>query len=238
MSIIFLLLLGAITGIVILTFQGILPEESPDRLLCISQSELMEIAYQLIAFIGGIVGIALLFLYLNSRAFLRRIKASIREALEERHLEEELDHFYKVHRTRDLVKSIDQLFHLYRTFDQMKTSRCFTEIQTAKILMNSLEEGIFIVDNSKTVISINHSAEQMLRLIPGEMEGVCLSRKISNTTLLESIDVVIQKAEKVISKRIAMPERRKFQVTILPISNKQHEVIRALIILTPAVAKK
>lgn len=238
MTLLFGLLVGLISGIVYLTFQVPILDKGDVIIIPVSWAVLSQSFYKMLAAVCSAIIIVFLYLYFDLHGFQSQLRGRIRESLEERHLEQELAHFYQPKTLQDLTESVDHLFHLYKTFDQMKTSRCYTEALTSKILMNNLEEGVMVVDTHKTVTAINHSAEQLLRLIPGEILGLSISRKISNNTLLESLDLVVEKGQKVIDKRMALPERKKLQMTILPVTNKKYEVVRALILLTPVTSKK
>ena len=168
----------------------------------------------------------------------RKIQDKIRESLEERNLDQELKDLVQGATTESLSHSIEHVLHLYKAFDHMKTTRCYTEINTLKTIMNNLKEGVVIIDENQTVVSINHAAEQLLRLIPGEVEGLSLSRKINSASLLESVEVAIEKGEKVIEKRIALPERKKIQVTLLPVTDKKNHVVRAVMVVTPSTTRQ
>ena len=51
------------------------------------------------------------------------------------------------------------------------------EITSIKALINVISEGVIFVNQDKVVTHINHQAEELLRLIPGEIIGSVADRR-------------------------------------------------------------
>ena len=54
--------------------------------------------------------------------------------------------------------------------------------------MNVVNEGLILVNKDFTVTHINHVAEKNLGLLPGEIIGQAISRKISNEDILTHLE--------------------------------------------------
>jgi transcriptional regulator with PAS, ATPase and Fis domain len=171
--------------------------------------------------------------YMDSNRFVKRIKHVIDDSLVERKLEENFEHFGATENYDSLVKNLSSVFSLYKGFDNMKTSRISLELDTTKTLLNNITEGVLFVDTHKVVTYINHVAEQMLRLVPGEIIGKAIVRKITNEKLLESLDSAVEFEQKVIGKVIAIRNEEKLLMNVFPIKDKMGEIIRLMIIFKP-----
>ncbi len=177
-------------------------------------------------------GFALIMLfYWDLGAFIKRLNNCLKDALTDRKLAAGFSEFYKGKTFDDIVNNIASLFSLFKSFENMKSGKISLDTNTIKSLLNYVNEGVLIVDHEKIVTHINYTGEQMLGLLPGEMLGQTLSRKISSEVLLESLDEAILKDYKVTEKKLMLKEDKEIGVQILPIKNKFGEVLRALIIL-------
>ncbi|RAP32632.1 hypothetical protein DID77_04330, partial [Candidatus Marinamargulisbacteria bacterium SCGC AG-439-L15] len=138
--------------------------------------------------------------------------------------------------THDVIGSISRnanaLTSLFKNYDQMKSNRISKEVSTLKLIMNSLKEGIILINVDKIVTHINHEAEAMLGLIPGEIIGQVIHRNISNEAIIQSLDDVLEKEHKVVNKKVSIREGEQAFLTLLPVKNRSGEFVRALLILT------
>ena len=179
-----------------------------------------------------LVGFAgLIIFYLEINAFIKRLNGCLKEALLERKLAHSFQDFYKGESFEDITHNINALFSFFRSFDNMKSTRISLETSSIKLLMNSIAEGVILVNQEKVVTHINHLAESMLRLIPGEIIGQIISRKINSPIVLENLDNALESEHKVTNHRFSVKEGSQMNLNIFPIKNKFGEVIRALIIL-------
>ena len=78
----------------------------------------------------------------------------------------------------------------------MKSSRISMEITSIKALINVISEGVIFVNQDKVVTHINHQAEELLRLIPGEIIGEAISRYINDEHILEHLNVALMNDQK------------------------------------------
>ena len=114
----------------------------------------------------------------------------------------------------------------------MKTARLALEVSTTKQLMNMVDEGIMLINKENVVTHINHVGEQLLKLIPGEIIGETVSRKISNELFLQSIEKGLEYDHKIIDEKIEFSKHYFLDVSVIPIKDKYGSVVRALIIVT------
>lgn len=168
--------------------------------------------------------------FLDSNRFVKRVKKVMDDSLIERKLEDNFEHFGVKENYDSLVKNLCSIFSLYKLFDNMKTGRITLEMDTSKTLMNNISEGVLFVDNHKVVTYINHVAEQMLRLVPGEIIGKAIVRKITNEKLLESLDNALEFEQKVIGKLIIIRAEEKLQMNIFPIKDRSGLVVRLMVV--------
>lgn len=169
------------------------------------------------------------------RSFLaiNKINKCLQEALEERNLALFFSDYFKG-RTFDRVASNTQfIFDMFKTFDNMKIGRISQEMNSLKILINNINEGIVLLTKDRIVTHINHPAETMLRLIPGEIIDQAISRKISNKVLLDNLDLALEKGQKVMDVEAMIKEDTPLNMHILPVKNKFGDIVRAMIILEP-----
>jgi len=180
------------------------------------------------------VGISVLFLYLiflDVHLFLRRINRKLVQAVAKK----KLSITFNVFETHDLYESITKnanaLFAIFKSYDNMKSSRVSLEVNTIKLLMNTVKEGVILVNRNKVVTHINHKAEDILRLVPGEIEGEAISRNVSHEDFLDSLDSSLSQDKKITNLPLVLADDVKINLTILPIKNKFGDLVRALIVL-------
>lgn len=163
-----------------------------------------------------------------------RVKATIKASLEERKFESQLDDLYMADTDDQVVTDLDKVFKLYKSFDALKTSRLSLEIASIKTLCSQVEEGVVFVNQEKVVTYINHIAESQLGLIPNEILGEAISRKISLKDILEGLDSAIQFDQKIVDEEIQLKDQHPHLLSIFPIKDKFGEIVRAIILLTKA----
>ena len=109
----------------------------------------------------------------------------------------------------------------------MKTARIVLESSTIKQLMNSVSEGLILVNKDLIVTHINHVSEHDLGLIPGEIIGEAMSRKINNEILIQSLEKVFEFDHKYLDLDIKQYD---LIASIYPLKDKFGDIIRALVI--------
>lgn len=195
-------------------------------------------------FLIEIVGFSLLIgffiallLFIDLKQFLRELNRILKDALVERKLESSFDDFYKGKTFFRVINNTESLFGLFKSFDNMKTSRITLEFNTLKVLLNNLSEGIILVNKEKVVTHISHTGETMLRLIPGEIVGQNIYRKISHTTFLENFEEALESEKKIIGQTVEIKEGHPLDLNVFPVKNKFGEVMRVVIILKESQAE-
>lgn len=186
-------------------------------------------------FFGSLIGyLIILVYYWDYQRFFSKLNVVFKHALSERRLDHSLTEFYSGKTPEDVLRLTTDLFSLIRSLEQMKSSRIQLESETISTLMNNVMEGILFVNDEKCVTHINHECEQMLKLIPGEILGQSIYRKIVNTLLLESLEYALASNHKITNKPIMFRDAETFYLNIFPLKNKTGEIPRAIIILSRA----
>jgi hypothetical protein len=162
--------------------------------------------------------------------FANRIQKILKESLADRQLSESLPHFFERGSFYASTKNLVSLLQLYRSFDRMKSGRIALEMNTIKTLINHTRQAVLLINQEKVVTHINHTGEQLLKLIPGEIIGQAVSRKISHKLFLSSLDEALEFDKKVIEVEIDFKDAP-FSMDVLPLKDKFGEIVRALVIL-------
>lgn len=173
-------------------------------------------------------------LTLDVHYFLNRVQTALRDSLSDRQLQESLPHFTEKGSFDSATKNLTSLLSLYKSFDQMKSGRIALEMNTLKIMIGHIQDGVVLINQEKVVTHINHIGEQMLKLIPGEIIGQALSRKVSHEVIAKVLDQALEFDKKVIEREVEFKEE-KLLVTILPIKDKFGEIVRAVMLLNYAL---
>jgi len=174
-----------------------------------------------------VILLLIIFISLDIIFFIRKINDQIKESLSDRKLTEQFSEFYSGKTFYSILKNIKSLLSLYKSFDNMKTARIVLESSTIKQLMNSVSEGLFLINKDLIVTHINHVAEHDLGLIPGEIIGEAMSRKINNEILIESLEKVFEFDHKYLDLDI---NHYDLLASIYPLKDKFGDIIRALVI--------
>ena len=126
---------------------------------------------------------------------------------------------------------------MMKAYDTMKSSRIAIEVQSVKMLMNQCSEGVLLINQNKIITHVNHQAEQLLGLIPGESSGELLSRFVAQEDLLKAIDTVFAEGEKIAALKIVLLHELPTLVSILPLKNKYGTLVRLMIIFKETKAE-
>lgn len=129
-----------------------------------------------------------------------------------------------------LVGKMCESMDMMKSYDTMKSSRIALEVQSVKMLMNQCSEGVLMINQNKVITHVNHQAEQLLGLIPGESAGELLSRFVAQEDLLKAIDRVFAEGEKIAGLSIVLLHEHPSSVSILPIKNKFGTLVRLMIV--------
>jgi PAS domain-containing protein len=183
-------------------------------------------------FIGiGISCVGLLFLFVDLHHYLTILNSRLSFAIAKKRIKTS----FPVFSTGDILEGIslnaNALMNMFKTFDNMKSSRLSLEVTSIKLVMNSVLEAILLVNIDGVVTHVNHHAEDLLRLIPGEIIGESISRHISNVDLLTALDKSVHHDQRTIDQVIAVKENVDALLTVLPVKNKFGELSRSIILL-------
>ena len=228
----YVVLLGLLGGALFLSFRSIQIFLKDKHKLDIDILVLFQSIDVLFLGAGLLLIVAVLVLFQwDLYRFFNRLKFTMREALFDRKLEENLGHLCEGRSFEYVAENLSSMLTLFRSFDAMKTARIFLETNSIKQLMNHVGEGVLIINQERVVTHINHMGEQMLRLIPGEIIDQAVSRKISNKIFLDNLEKALEFDKKVIGESTSIKEGASISLSIFPIKDKFGEVVRALVIL-------
>ena len=160
--------------------------------------------------------------------FTKELNLTIKESLEDRKLAVGFSDFFKSLSFFQLSRNLRNLLSLYKSFDNMKTARIVLESSTIKQLMNVVNEGLILVNKDFTVTHINHVAEKNLGLLPGEIIGQAISRKISNEDILTHLEKAFNFDSKITDLNI---QKLEISLSMYPLKDKFGDIIRTLVVL-------
>ena len=223
-GLLFLMLAGLQLGGLILLLHPITTTQNSISLFWTRLSESM----LLIFFTEGLIVLAAI-AYVQKH--LTRMNKELKHVLNERRLSQNLSSFYQAKTLDELVHNTHNLFGLFKSFDHMKAARINVETQTLKAILNNIQEGVILVNTDRVVTHINHTAESMLRLIPGEIIAQTLSRKVSCPAVLDSIARTIAEDHKFLDIPFCIREGSPLTLDSYPIKNTFGEVVRVAVII-------
>lgn len=168
--------------------------------------------------------------YYFERKTMRIINDACQKAMAERRLANLFPDFYRALTRKKLLENLQTIFSMFKSLDHLKSARVSLEVKTVKLLSNSIQEGVVLVNKDKVVSYINAQAEQALRLIPGEVKGETIIRHIHHADSIKALDLALESEEKTTDLRIACGDEM-FWVTVLPIHDRFGSVSRALFIM-------
>jgi transcriptional regulator with PAS, ATPase and Fis domain len=172
----------------------------------------------------------LMLMYFDISYFLSRLNHHFKYAIARKKMIPNLEEFHSKDLFQEISENANQMFTLFKNFDQMKSSRISLEITSIKSLINVISEGVIFVSQDKVVTHINHKAEELLRLVPGEILGEAISRYINNSDILMHLNTALHNDQKLTDIKLTLRETEFVNLTILPIKNKFGDLIRAIII--------
>ena len=185
---------------------------------------------------GAILSIFLLMvMYFDLKYFLSRLNHHFKYAIARKKMIPNLEEFHSKDLFQEISENANQMFTLFKNFDQMKSSRISLEITTIKSLINVIAEGVIFVNQDKVVTHINHKAEDLLRLVPGEIIGEAISRYINNQEILDHLNTALSNDQKLTDIKFTLRETEFINLTILPIKNKFGDLIRAIIVFQKTI---
>jgi transcriptional regulator with PAS, ATPase and Fis domain len=173
----------------------------------------------------------LMIMYLDLKFFLNKINNHFKYSIVRKKMIPNLEEFQSKDLFQEITQNANHMFSLFKSFDQMKSSRISMEITSIKSLINVISEGVIFVNQDKVVTHINHQAEELLRLIPGEVIGETISRYINNDQLLECLAMCLDNDHKITDVQITFRDSELINLTVLPVKNKYGELVRAIILL-------
>ena len=153
-------------------------------------------------------------------------------ALSERKLEDAFDNLCTNRSLFKSLSSVQKLLKLFRSFDLMKSGRVACETESIKMIMNDIEEGVVIIDKDLFVKSINHNAEKILGLIPGEIINHMFSRKVNDEALLSELNQAVSDSQR-INGFLLVHKKQSVLVDIIPVLSSNEETVRLIMILKP-----
>ena len=180
-----------------------------DSTAILSQINLQPITLICVTCIGILV-----ILVIDIATFTKRINKEIRDSLKERKLEHNFSNFYNSNNFNDIITHLEEVFSLYKSFDNLKTSRTVLEVGTIKQIINNMSKGVILINKDLVVTHANHVIEDMLGLIPGEILGQAISRQVNNDILLASLEKSLEFDQKFINFDL---EENDLEATIIPL---------------------
>ncbi|MBT5955111.1 PAS domain-containing protein [bacterium] len=180
---------------------------------------------------GVSCSIILFVIYIDNRWFTKTLNEMTKESLSDRNLLTSCVDLSEGKTQQEILTNVSQVLQLYLTFSQIKTENLSLWIHTHKEILSQVTDGIIIINNDKVVTHINHISEQILGLLPSEILGQIISRKISNPEFLQIVANTITDDVKTINHPIECKDNKCIKLSVIPIKNNQELRLRTLIIL-------
>lgn len=181
--------------------------------------------------VSGLMAVGCMIGYLDNVQFVCNVNKAIKDAINERNLGSGVDHLVQGKSHDQVHTNLQNFLLLLKSFDLMKASRILLDMNTIKSIMNNISTGILLVNAEKVVTHINHNAERMLKLIPGEIIGQVVSRKISNDVFLDQLNNALDDAHKITDVTVTIKEIGTIRLNIIPLKNKFGDIARGVIFL-------
>lgn len=186
--------------------------------------------YRLIGINTLLIFLAIMMLYLDIRHFLLKVNSALKNALSERKLTAGFEQLHSGRTFFDVYNNTEDVLSLFRYLGSMKSSQIKIENTSLQIVLNNVAEGILIINKDKIVTHVNHKCEQMLRLIPGEILGQLISRRITYPEFLDAVDKALRHSEKIRNVEFQVKEFYHLIMDVHPIKNRLGGVTRAVVI--------
>ncbi|MDA1354347.1 MAG: PAS domain-containing protein [bacterium] len=179
----------------------------------------------------AIAALAVILLYWDVLRFLRIIDGRLQYAIVKKRINTSFPTFH----TGDVIESIsanaNALMTMFKSFDKMKSARISQEVTSIKLLMNTISEAVLLVNSDGVVTHVNHHAEDVLKLIPGEIIGESISRHVSQSDLLVALERSNHHEQRTIDMNIFLKEGDPLSLSVLPVKDKFGELVRSVVIL-------
>jgi PAS domain-containing protein len=180
---------------------------------------------------SGLSGLIIALLYRDIMGFLSTVSRQISVGIQRKRMASSMPEWQSRDIFQTISHSFNQLATLFTQFDHLKSARIVMEINSIKCLMNSISEGIIFVNPDKIVSHINHKAEELFRLVPGEIIGTTLSRHMNHPAITEHLNTALSNDQNITDVIIQLRETETVLLTILPIKDPRGSVVRGIILL-------
>lgn len=179
----------------------------------------------------AISALAVILLHWDLLHYLRSINGRLRYAIAKKRIKTSFPTFH----TGDVIESISSnanaLMNMFKSFDKMKSARISQEVISIKLLMNIIAEAVLLVNSDGVVTHVNHHAEALLKLIPGEIIGESISRHVSQPDLISALERSNHHEQRTIDLPITLKEGDGLSLSVLPVKDKFGELVRSIVIL-------
>jgi len=129
---------------------------------------------------------------------------------------------------RIIQESKDEIGELADTLNKMsedlehKIGEIKNKNQQLEAVLNSMIEGVIVVDKAGRLVSINHSIENIFEITRQEIKGKEFLEVVRNNELFEIMNRVMARGEFVSSEiMLVWPVRKTFKVNATPIFNRE-----------------
>ena len=176
--------------------------------------------------------------YRNILFYIRSLNNTLSQTLNKKRFLTNFESFSTRDDFAKLSTNANALMTLFKSHDQLKSSRVRKELGTVKAVMAMVSEGVILLNEDKIVTHINHHAERLFRLISGEIIGQVISRNITNEVLLSALDRAIKQDVRVLGEDIQLKDGQWIQLSIIPIKNRDLKLTRVVIMISESTEKE
>ncbi|MEW6075663.1 MAG: two-component system histidine kinase PnpS [Candidatus Omnitrophota bacterium] len=124
--------------------------------------------------------------------------------------------------TKDEIGELAKALNMMAQQIEEKVRKIETQNQELLAILNSMVEGVIVVDKESRILSVNPTVERIFGISQGQVQGKFFLEGIPNNTLSDVIVEVLKKGEAVSEElTLSWPVQKIFQVNATPVFERQ-----------------
>ncbi len=134
--------------------------------------------------------------------------------------------------SKDEVQELADMINRMAQNIEDKLKNIQTQNQRLRAVLDSMVEGVIVVDKEGVVLSINNSIEKIFGITGRDIEGKYFLESIRNNDIAELITLALKSGE-VVSKELitVLPAQKTFQVNVSPVFDQGEKVSGCLAVV-------
>ncbi len=135
----------------------------------------------------------------------------------------------------ELAKAINEMIARLRRYDEQVISRLQAEKRRSRAIVESIADGLVVVDEELNVQAVNQTARNLFGLLPGDVDGGHLLESIQDERLFEAITDCMESAEMIELRRTknkwvggSSDSKRYYELAVSPIIKDDGDIAGAV----------